>query len=129
MINEEPKKNKILIVDDEVVILRLINRLLKSLPYELVLVESVAKGLDMVAKHDFQLLLTDLRLPDGNGVQVAKKFIEKNPSGKVIVMTGSLAQESHLSKTMNFVFHGFLAKPFELETLKSTVKKVLEEAV
>ncbi len=120
---------RILIVDDEAVILRLLKRLFKTLPYELVVVDSVAKGLEMVAQQNFHLLLTDLRLPDGNGVDVAKKYIEKCPSGKIIIMTGSLTQENHITQSENISIHGFLGKPFELDHLKTVVMKALEDVV
>ena len=49
---------------------------------------TAAEGVAACASQDFDLLLLDVGLPDGNGLHVARGFLKRNPQGKVIVVTG-----------------------------------------
>ena len=50
--------------------------------------ETVAEGIATCATHSPDLLLLDLTLPDGDGIEVARHFLERNPRGRVIILTG-----------------------------------------
>ena len=64
--------NKILIVEDEEIIRRLFQRILSKTEYQLVLVENVTDAFKMIQSEKFDLLITDLRLPDGHGLDVTE---------------------------------------------------------
>lgn len=118
-------KNRILIVDDEQVILRLMARAFKDSGHELVFAESVTDALRKLKEADFDLLVTDLRMPDGNGTEVVRRFHEKHPMGKIIIMTGSLAPDKDLKAVADIQLCGFMAKPFDLDVMRSIVDKAL----
>ncbi len=127
MHDRQLKTKRILIVDDEEVIRRLLGRLFSNAPYDLVMAGSVQEGLAKVAEQDFHLLITDLRLPDGDGVTVIRRFKEKFPSSKVIIMTGSLTPEDRLTEVNDVPITECLSKPFELDVLRRVVMKAMGE--
>ncbi len=63
---------------------------------------------------DIHLLLVDLTLPAGNGVEFAKKIVSSRPQAKIVLMSGFSDQAVH--------GHDFLAKPFSLHELIGKVK-------
>ena len=127
MNDRQLKTKRILIVDDEEVIRRLLGRLFSKDAYDLVMAGSVQEGLAQVDAQDFHLLVTDLRLPDGNGVAVIRHFKERFPSSKVIIMTGSLTPEDRLSDVNDVPIMECLSKPFELDVLRRAVMKAMGE--
>ena len=67
----------ILVVDDEPMIRALVRRVLEKEYSSIVIVGSLQEGISSINRQEFDLLLTDLRLPDGHGVELMCKFHEK----------------------------------------------------
>lgn len=119
------KMKTILIVEDELIIRRLCERLLSAPDRRLILVDSVDRAYQAIEQEDIDALLTDLRLPDGNGVDVIKRFKEKYPHKGVVIMTGSPSPENHIAPIAHFQIE-CLTKPFDPPTLQESVRKALE---
>jgi DNA-binding NtrC family response regulator len=75
-------------------------------------------------KGGFDLLLSDIVLPDGKGIFLADNLLEKNPQLKIILSSGYTEQKFQL-KVINEKHYNFLPKPYTLNTLLDMVKKVL----
>lgn len=116
---------KILIVEDEEIIRRLCGRLLSKAGREVILVETVRGAYDAIKNNPLDLLVTDLRLPDGHGVNVIKRFKEKFPEKNAIIITGSPTPEDHLTQIDELNIE-CIFKPFELPVLEAAVRKALE---
>ena len=123
--NEKVKTKRILVVDDEEVIQRLLGRVFARSPYDLVMAGSVEEGLTKLKESDFHLLVTDLRLPDGSGTSIIRHFKERFPSSQVIIITGSLTPEERMEEVADVSISGCLSKPFELEALRTAVMQTL----
>ena len=117
---------KILIVEDEEVIRRLCGRLLSKAGRELILVETVQEAFDTIKNNELDLLVTDLRLPDGHGIDVIKRFKEKFPEKNAIIITGSPTPEDRLHQIEELNIE-CIFKPFEPPVLEAAVRKALGE--
>jgi DNA-binding NtrC family response regulator len=121
-----PLHNKILIVEDESVIRNLIKRILGQDIYQLSLACTIQEGTDWIQREDFDLLLTDLRLPDGSGTEIIQQFKAKFPGAGVLVMTGSLTPEERLARIPNDSILACIQKPFTVEILQKTIADALQ---
>jgi len=134
-------KNQILIVDDEknfAVVLRIF---LEKAGYRVETVASVEAATEALRQHNYQLVLLDLRLPDGSGLDVLKRITETKKETVTIVMTGFASLESARS-ALKLKVYDYLLKPFndmehdllrvvrralEYQELKSNNRQLLEQ--
>ena len=80
--------NRALVIDDDKVTLDLFTFELRSEGFEVTTAESGAKGLEFVRENEFEVILTDLNLPDINGIEMVKLSKEISPQTEIIVVTG-----------------------------------------
>lgn len=117
----------ILLVEDEEAIQRLCARLLGDLGHRLFMAGSVRDATERL-KHSLpDLLITDLKLPDGNGMQVVREFRRRCPEGRVIVVTGSLGLEDPGPSAGDPHAHRVLHKPFDIDEFLRVVQEVLAQ--
>ncbi len=79
--------NKILIIDDEPTIRMLLSRILELEGYEVLKAKDRISGYDLLRRNDVQVILCDVFLPDGNGVDMVPELIAISPKSKVILLT------------------------------------------
>lgn len=115
---------KILVIDDEDIVRKSCSRTLSPLGYEVRLSQSSLDGLRMMDEERFDLVLTDIKMPDLDGIEVLKQVREKFPNMKVIIMTGYQSVENAL-KSVQLGAFDYLEKPFAPHALISSVSKAL----
>ncbi|MBI4397357.1 MAG: response regulator [Elusimicrobia bacterium] len=120
-------KKKILLVEDEIVIQLLCRRILSAPEFDLTIVGFVKEALDFIRTTPPRLLITDLRLPDGDGIEVILTLREVSPASKFIIITGSPTPEERLQKIRELEIEDFINKPFDVDTLMAAVKRGLED--
>ena len=120
---------KILAVDDERVILDNIESLLQTEGYQVVKVTTATTVLETVQNERPNLILLDVRMPDGDGLELCKAIREdaKNESTPVLMLTG-LDEESTIVKALENGADDYLNKPFKFEELVAKIKSLLELA-
>lgn len=114
------QQSKILIVEDEALFARAVMRRLQKAGYECAHVESVQDARDIVKQFTPDIVLLDMRLPDGNGLDLLPFFVAK--SAMVIVMTA----HGEISDAVNAMKQGavdYLKKPIDLEELLLSIQK------
>ena len=116
---------KILVVDDEEVIRQLCQRLLGKLGFDLILAGTVEAALSTIDQSTLDLLVTDLKLPDGSGTEIIFHFKNKFQTSGVVVMTGSATPEDRLASCAGLVSSS-LMKPFDKGSFISAVTNALE---
>lgn len=79
--------HKILIIDDELKLLKLLGMILRQEGFEVFEASSARSGLSMLDVHDVEVILSDVRLPDGCGVDLVSQYKIKKPHCEVILMT------------------------------------------
>lgn len=117
---------KILVIEDEEVIRQLCGRLLEAMGHRLEIVGRLTDGLALIRRDPPDLLITDLRLPDGNGWEAVRELRRIAPGSKIIVVTGSASPEDEGEFSR---LEAYIQKPFDIEDLSATVRKVLGEPI
>ena len=124
---EENGRNRILLVDDEADILEVLELALLKMGLDAERAQTVAEAKRLLQEEDFQLCLTDMRLPDGSGLDLVE-FIGKNtPSVPVAVITAFGSTENAVAALKAGAFD-YLSKPVSLEQLRILVKSALSLA-
>ena len=116
---------KILVVDDNASLARGLKTFLESEGHQAELAHTVRQGLAQLSAHNFDLLITDLRLPDGEGLQIMEKARDgsSEPMPEVILMTAFGSVESAV-KAMQLGASDYLTKPVSLEEFSFRIKKI-----
>ncbi|MBW2690451.1 MAG: sigma-54-dependent Fis family transcriptional regulator [Deltaproteobacteria bacterium] len=116
---------RILIVDDEDGMRRLLSRVLTREGYETVAVGSGAEALRLVANERFDLVVTDIKMPEMDGLELLAELKEYEPSLLVIVITAYGTIENAVQALRSGAYD-YIAKPFENDEIRLTVAKALE---
>jgi PAS domain S-box-containing protein len=115
---------KILIVDDEPEILKLLETSLADLGYTVVCARNGIEAVEE-ARGEVKLIILDLIMPDMDGVAALRSIRQKMPRVKILVTSGCTSPEkTPLLEALGI--QGFLQKPFDLVKLASTVRDVLD---
>lgn len=115
-------KKKVLIIDDEAALLKIMGRFLAKLGYEAILVETGPKGLDLFSQDPagFSDVILDYSLPDLPCDVIISQLRKLSTNVKIILSTGFTATEIQREKQL--AVNGTLQKPFTFDDFK----KVLE---
>lgn len=119
---------KILVVDDEGVVLESCRRVLEQEGYEVVLANTADKALDAVENDEPSLLLVDIKMPERDGVYFIKKVRDKSLNIPIIVMTGYPTQET-ISEAATNGAATLIAKPFTPDELLETIRRVIDKEI
>ncbi len=117
---------RILIVDDDKIFLDKIKKILTLDQHSIVTSISGENALLELEKNEFDLILTDLKMPGLSGVDLIKKIREKGIDIIIIVITGYGSIESAV-ESMKSGAYDYILKPFEITTLKNKLKEVETE--
>jgi len=116
---------RILVVDDEDGMRRLLSRVLTREGYETSAVGSGAEALRLVASERFDLVVTDIKMPEMDGLQLLAELKEYEPSLPIIVITAYGTIENAVQALRSGAYD-YIAKPFENDEIKLTVAKAFE---
>lgn len=119
-------KENILVVDDDVHILELLSRQLKVLDYHIYKAISVKEALFILKDGDIDLLITDIQMPEVDGLQLLKYANEHYPLMPKLVVTGYPSVDGALEVIRSGAID-YLTKPFTKEELKQSVEKALTD--
>ena len=118
--------NVVLIVDDEKSLRRLLKEALAEETLEVYTASDGKEALQLVDELRPDLVLLDLILPDMNGIQVLKKIKKKHQEVLIIIMTAFGEIRSAVEAMRNQAYD-YLTKPFDIEDLKLTIARALEQ--
>lgn len=116
---------KALVVDDDKVTLELLTYQLKSEGFETLAADNGKKGLEYVRDNDFDIILTDLNLPDISGIEMVKRSKEISPQTEIIMVTGFGSTEKAIEATKAGAFH-YVEKPVDFDELLLLIQKAVE---
>jgi two-component system NtrC family response regulator len=115
----------ILIVDDEKNYLVVLEALLASEGYEIVTADNARNALGLIKESDIDLVITDMKMPEMNGIELLEESKKIKTDLPVIMMTAfgtiELAVEAMRKRAFDYI-----TKPFQNEELKLTIKKALD---
>ena len=121
------EKEKILVVDDEVLILNVCKKVLLMEGYEVLTAASGKEALKIVESKPVDLLITDIRMPGISGKELLKKAKDMHPEMSAAVITGYSSMDLAI-ETMKLGAQAFIIKPFTPKELKSTVSHLVERS-
>ncbi|MEW5800849.1 MAG: sigma-54 dependent transcriptional regulator [bacterium] len=116
---------KILIVDDEPNFLTLLGRTLKDEGYQVTTAATSYEAISLAENTVFDTLITDLAMPEVNGIELMERFRKLYPNLPIIIITGVGTVERAV-EAMKKGAYDFITKPFELDKIRTTVKRALE---
>lgn len=117
-----PGALNILLVEDHEDTLRAMARLLRKLEHSVTTATSVGDALAAASKSDFDLVISDVGLPDGTGLELMRSLLARKPC-KGIALTG-YGMESDIDSTRKAGFAAHLTKPVSFQDLASMIQKV-----
>ena len=123
----EMKKKRILAIDDEPIIIKVSEKVLKAEGFDVDVACNGQVAKDMAGKVEYDFFLSDIRTPAMNGMQFYEYLRQEQPGleNRVIFTTGDVMSpevKNFLSKKNNF----FLAKPFTPSELRTIIEKALK---
>lgn len=117
---------EILFVDDDTTILSLVEEYLSAFNYRVSVVDNGLKALELIEEKNFDIVFTDFKMPDINGLELLALIKEYRPLTEVIIVTGHGTMESAI-QAMKYGSYDYIQKPFKLEVLKILIEKIYEE--
>ena len=115
---------KIMVVDDEKQICQNVEKILSKNDYEVIRATSAKDALEKMAKDSFSLLISDIVMPEMNGLEFLKLVKKEWPLTKAIMMTAYASTDTAV-KAIRLGALDYLSKPFTPDELRSTVKLAL----
>ncbi len=120
-------ESKVLVVDDEKEIREVLSKALSRIAgFRVEVAENADEALQRIQKERFDLVLTDLKMPGKDGLQLLSEISKTNPDILTVMMTGHGTIDSAL-EAMRRGASDYLMKPLNLEEIIVRLKKVLEE--
>ncbi|GAA3941924.1 sigma-54 dependent transcriptional regulator [Litoribacillus peritrichatus] len=116
---------QVLVIDDEPDIRELLDITLMRMGIDAVLAENITQAKNILASQSFDLCLTDMNLPDGNGIELISHIQQTNPNLPVAVITAYGSMETAVSALKAGAFD-FISKPVDLKHLRDLVQSAFK---
>ena len=120
------RRGSILIVDDERSMREFLRICLMRGGPEVVAAEGVAAAKEMIGRREFDVVLTDLKMPDGTGLDVLGLARSRSPATQVIVVTAFATAETAIA-AMRQGAYDYLTKPFKIDEIGVVIDRALEK--
>jgi len=117
-------RGRLLVVDDERSLREFLTILLEQEGYEVTTADTVASGIEAVLKGTYDLVMCDLKLPDGSGLEVLAKARSRQVASPFIIITAHTTPQ-HALEALRAGAAEYLSKPFNVEDLKLILEKLL----
>jgi len=119
---------KILVVDDEDIVLESCRRVLEADGYEVLLAASADQALQMIRDEPPDLLLVDVKMPEHDGVYLIREVRKERPDIPIVLMTGYTTKET-VAEAAQIGAATLIAKPFTPDELAETVRRVVKKKI
>ena len=121
-------RGRVLVVDDERSMQEFLEIFLRSEGYDAVTVGDVASAREQLEHDEFDLVITDLQMPGGSGLELLRD-VQARPPGDgdavVIVMTAFASTETAIA-AMKEGAYDYITKPFKVDAIRIIVEKAIE---
>jgi len=115
-----------MVVDDELPALKSLRRILEKEGHQVCAYSNPVRALELLQKQSFDVLLSDLRMPHLDGLELLERAKLAAPEMEVIIITGYASLEGAVEATKKGAYH-FLAKPFTPDELRQRVAQALAQ--
>jgi len=117
---------KILIVDDDVELVKAVESTLSSVGHDVKFTNEPREGLKLIREQNHDLVFLDLSMPEFSGIDIIDKLAEENiiKEKKIVVMTASSVNEEELKHLVDLGVHSILRKPVDIDALLDKIEEV-----
>ena len=123
--NEPDQKSKILLIEDDPDGRQAVNDALLDSGYDVLAAESGQQGLEFFSKQAFDVVLSDIKLPDTDGIQVLKQIRQADPDMPVLLMTAYGTIQAAV-EALKAGAYDYILKPLDLADLQSKIGRAIE---
>jgi len=120
----EKKQGRILVLDDEQIVLESVSRVLEGENYQVVICRKGQEAVEALKGRSFDILITDMKMPGMNGLQAMEALTEVDPDLSMIMLTGYATIDSAV-QAMKIGAVDYIKKPFTPDQLSDLVGKVM----
>jgi two-component system response regulator HydG len=124
VMSPKSRGNKVLVVDDDNGVCRIVERMLSDEQYQVQTSQSVADALRVIEQKPFDAYVMDYKLPDGSGLDVAERIRSKGSEVPIILMSG-YDTTFVASRAEKLNIFDFLQKPFSRDMICNALKKAI----
>jgi signal transduction histidine kinase len=117
---------KILVIEDEDLVRRSYDDMFSYFGYEVESVPNGREGMSRITKQDYDIVVTDLNMPEMNGIEVLKYIKKKKPYIEVIVITGFATLENAI-EAMKVGAYDYFSKPVDIEHVRIVLSKCVQQ--
>jgi len=121
---QSERRPTMLVVDDEKITRKNLKHVLTKEGYQVATAGDGLEAIDRLKDQAFDVIITDLKMEQADGMQVLETAKQKNPDTEVIIITGYATVPAAVSAIQKGSYH-FLAKPLKLDEIRTTVKNAL----
>jgi CheY-like chemotaxis protein len=118
---------KVLVVDDDPVVGRSFDRVLSDRGYAVITAANGQEALDRMAREDYDMVFTDIRMPGMDGIDVAAEIKARQPWMPVVIVTGYGTADAQ-ARAKQVGVTAFLHKPLSSDAIEASAREVLEAA-
>jgi two-component system nitrogen regulation response regulator NtrX len=118
---------KIFLIDDDPKIKEILAEILKDSNYEVVCAETAQRAIELIDNDRANLLLLDVKLPDGDGIEILRHSMKTQPYVPVVMISG-FATIDRAVTAVKLGAYDFLEKPFDPQRLRITVRNALDKS-
>lgn len=122
-----PEPYNVLVVDDEESILKLLSKELASPERTIHAADCAHAARDAVRRHRFDVIISDIRLPDGDGLELLTEFKDMEPDAEVILITGH-GNIDNAVEAIRIGAYDYITKPFRLDRVELVVDRAWQRA-
>lgn len=121
---------KIIIIDDEPYILLMLKKMLERAGHEVDLASNGKQGMEIFEKENADLVITDIIMPDKEGLEIILEMKKQRPDLKIIAISGGgrISPESYLECATHFGASKVFQKPFKQKELVSAVNELIAKS-
>jgi DNA-binding NtrC family response regulator len=120
-----PEKIKILVVDDEVNLLKTLSDILNRSGYEVATAKDGTSALGLIGKDGFDIALLDIRMPHMDGIELLERIKAQRPDMEIIIMTAYGTIET-AKRSMKLGAYDYILKPLDIDEVLMNLKKITE---
>jgi CheY-like chemotaxis protein len=122
------RKRQVLVADDNEAVRDVLSKTLSYWGYDVTLVDNGLEAGTLFLTGDYDLVITDLQMPLMNGWELVRLIKERSPNTPVIVVSGA-CDEAHWEKTNMRCVDAIILKPFKLQEIEGTVRRLFNSGI
>lgn len=120
------RKERVLVVDDEEAVREMVGRVIELMGHEVITANNGKQALDLLRSASFTILVTDIKMPDMDGVELTKVARSEFPDLQIICMTGHAGSYSY-TDVVSQGASDYITKPFSIDEMKAKLNRVIRE--